>query len=66
MNDEILVIYIDMILRPSAMQQLKDRIKKEMSEGLVILPGYAKPILCPKNIEVRIETEADNDESRAD
>ena len=57
-NDDILVIYLDAYFKREDMQRMKEQIKKDMSEGLVILPCYAKPVICPKDIEVRFETEA--------
>ena len=61
---DVLVVTVDMMLRPKDISRIRDSIHQQIKDGVVILPSYceAKIINCPENIEVRIESvrEPDN------
>ena len=60
---DVLVVTVDMMLRSRDVAYLRDNIHQQIKDGVVILPSYckAKIVHCPENIEIRIESVAEPD-----
>lgn len=58
---DVLVVTVDMMLRPAEIARIRDSIHQQIKDGVVILPSYcdAKIVHCPENIEIRIESAAE-------
>lgn len=54
---DILIIRPDIILRPAKLHEIREGIKEQIKEGVVVLPAYLKAELInvPDDIEVVIE-----------
>ena len=54
---DVLVIRPDIILKPSKMYEIREGIKEQIKEGIVVLPAYLKAELInvPDDIEVIVE-----------
>ena len=56
MSKDILVIRPkDVMLSPSMLGALRDRIHEQIPTGIVVIPEWCEVIKCPKDIEIRIE-----------
>lgn len=64
MNDNVLVIKTKMMLGPSEIEELRQKIIKDAEEGVVIIPGFfdAEIILKPDDVIIDcLKNEEDND-----
>ena len=64
MNDNILVIKTKMMLGQSEVEELRQKIIKDVEEGVVIIPGFfdVEIILKPNDVIVEcFKNEEDND-----
>lgn len=54
---DILIIRPDILLKPSTMHDIREGIKEQIKEGVVVLPAYLKAELInvPDDIEVITE-----------
>lgn len=54
---DVLIIRPDILLKPSTMNNIREAIKEQVKEGVVVLPAYLKAELInvPEDIEVVIE-----------
>lgn len=58
MADEVLVVKIkDIVFRQSDIRRIREAIRDQMKEGVVVLPDFMDAIVVPKDIEVRVEKE---------
>ena len=65
MNDNVLVIKTKMMLGKSEIEELRQKIIKDIEEGVVIIPGFfdAEIILKPNDVIVEcVKNEEDNDD----
>ena len=51
---DVLIIRPDIMLKPSTMHNIREAIKEQIKEGVVVLPAYLKAELInvPEDIEV--------------
>ena len=58
MNDEhneLLIIKVNAFFRQKEMDDICEYIRESRKTGTIVLPPYCDAIVCPKNIETKIE-----------
>ena len=62
MSDLMVVKVIDGVnIKPELMEHLQKDIIKQKETGVVILPWFLTTVVVPEDIEIRIESEGNND-----
>lgn len=51
-DDEMLVIQVDIRLKPDKMEELRRDIIRQKKDGVLVLPSYCHVLLAPKDIEI--------------
>ena len=59
---DILVVKVNMFLRPKEMDDISNYIRKSAKTGVIILPPYCEAQVVPEDVEVRIENPYDQKE----
>lgn len=52
---EVLVIRTNLFLTPSKMEEIRQDILKQMSEGIVMIPPCCDAVVVPDGLDVHIE-----------
>lgn len=53
--DDILVVKVNMFLRPKEMDDISRYIRESAKTGVIILPPYCDAQVVPDNMEIRVE-----------
>lgn len=57
-SKEALVIQTDLNIRAEKLEALRQKVRRDIKEGVVVLPYWARAVIVPKNIKI-ITTEDD-------
>jgi len=52
---DILVVKVNMFLRPKEMDNISNYIRESAKTGVIILPPYCDAQVIPDNMEIRVE-----------
>lgn len=52
---DILVVKVNMFLRPKEMDDISRYIRESAKNGVIILPPYCDAQVVPDNMEIRVE-----------
>lgn len=53
-DDEMLVIQVDIRLKPDKMEEFRQSIIRQKSEGVIVLPPYVHVLRAPSDVDVRV------------
>jgi hypothetical protein len=51
-SKEALVIQTDLNIRAEKLEELRQMVKREIKEGVVVLPYWARAVIVPKDIKI--------------
>ena len=51
-DDEMLVIQVDIRLKPDKMEEFRRDIIRQKKDGVLVLPSYCHVLSAPKDIEI--------------
>lgn len=54
MNDKVLVVQFDALLRKDTVERLREEFKRQIEEGVVIIPAYTRATVISKPDDVEI------------
>ena len=55
-NDEMLVIQVDIRLKPDKMEEFYRDVIRQKKDGVIVLPSYCPVLRAPKDIEIGFDS----------
>lgn len=57
-NDELLIIQYQIPVKPQKANDLREKILKQKEDGVILLPYYCNVITKPKDIDIQVQSKA--------
>lgn len=54
MNDELIIIRATIALNPEKLEEFRQSITQQKSEGVIVLPPYFHVLRAPSDVDVRV------------
>lgn len=54
MNDELIIIRATIALNPEKLEEFRQSIIRQRSEGVIVLPPYVHVLRAPNDVDVRV------------
>lgn len=54
MNDKVLVVKCDALLKPETVEKIRENLKQQIEEGVVVIPSYLQAAVISKPDDVEI------------
>lgn len=56
-DDEMLVIQVDVRLKPDKMEEFRRDVIRQKKDGVIVLPSYCHVLRAPKDMEIGFDSD---------